>query len=364
MWLRFLLSCLLCAIFLTPVSAQDEVWPSPEVEQLYQKGKISLSKGYFEEAILLFRQAAQLAPGVAVLYRDLGQALLLARKPGEAVAAIMPIIERGSADEQTYQIAAAALTASGNTKKARTALEQGLKRYPGSGLLYHESGKTHERNGDLKKALAAWLSGIERDPGFHLNYYNAATSLARLDQPLWALLYGEIFINMERQTPRSNEVRALLIDSYRKLFVQIGSQPGAGFGSVAQNRTAPPGFEQAAMQTFISLSPVVSDGISIENLVMLRTRFAMEWARSYASRFPHSLFVYHDRMLREGRFEAYNQWLLGKAADESQHQTWIQFHKAAIPDFEQWAQTNKLQLSASDYYTLADLDRLFRKKRK
>ena len=79
------------------------------------------------------------------------------------------------------------------------------------------------------------------------------------------------------------------------------------------NTAATNGFEEAVFNTFIKLSPVVADGITTENLTMVRTRFLMDWyQQKYNEKYPFTLFSRQDRMTRDGYFDIYNQWMFGK----------------------------------------------------
>lgn len=358
-WFFTLLSVLLLH---TTAKGQVSDWPTPEVEQMYRQAKDYLSKGGIQQAISLFRQAIQLAPDVPLLHRDLGQALNITGAYSEAYDIVAPLINSRRADEQTYQIAGAALAGKGERKKARNLLERGIGIYPHSGMLYYELGKNHENSGDNEYALDAWLQGIENDPAYHLNYYEAARIYSLTDKPIWTILYGEIFVTLERHTPRSTEARRLMLNAYEAIFKNIGNLPVPKYGTFTPTM-AGTDFETAVMQTMMQLAPVVSDGITTENLIMLRTRFTMDWLTNYSARFPYSMFTYHDKLLRAGHFDAYNQWLFGKTENAGQFAAWTSFHPDAIATYESWALHTPFYPTAGDFYNKKELSRLFRKKK-
>lgn len=329
-------------------------WESPETEQLYNTAKEALSRGAIKQAIVLFQQVADREPGAAIVKRDLAQALLLAGERADAAATIEPLIESGQADEQSYQIAGSAWLQSGERKKAKKALQAGIKRYPQSGIIYHELGKYYEEGADLEYALDAWLQGIQVDPDYYLNYYEAARIYAGTSKPVWTILYGEIFVNKERQTPRSYEMRKMMLEAYRQIFTTKIEMPD----------TSDIKFDDAVTYTLLQLAPVVGDGITVENLTMLRTRFVMDWMGFYGQKYPYSLFTYQENLLQEGHFDAYNQWLFGKAENAGQYEAWIKFHTAAVPSMEKWVTAHRFQPTASDSYNDRELRALFIKKRK
>ncbi|HTM67214.1 MAG TPA: tetratricopeptide repeat protein [Flavipsychrobacter sp.] len=347
-----------------PMFAQDAgYWPSPEVEQMYRQAKEYLSRGAVNQATVLLQQAIQLAPSVLVLHRDLAQTLNLAGKYDEAYKTIEPIIDNGQGDEMSYQIAATALSGKGEKRKTKNMLEKGLKAFPNSGILYRELGLYYEKQNDQEYALDSWLKGIQMDPIYHLNYYDAARIYATTNKPIWTILYGEIFCNLERQTSRSLEMRKTILQAYQKMFSTIGTKDVPKYGtSVTEGEEET--FEAAVLQTYMQLAPVVSDGITADNLTMLRARFVMDWQSTFSEKFPFSLFTYQDKLLRDGQFDAYNQWMFGVAENAKLYETWKKFHPSTMPAFESWIVSNQYKPTASDNYNNNDLRKLFSKKRK
>lgn len=358
--------CLLMFSFLLSLNSfsQETIsWPSPEVEQMYKQAREYLTKGAVQQSVILLKQAIQLAPDVLPLHRDLANALNLTGNFKESYETIAPVIKNNQADEQTYQIAATALQGMKEKKKAKSTLENGLRAFPQSGMLYHEMGKYYESGNDMDNALQSWLQGIEKAPAYHLNYYAAAQTYFNTSRPLWTILYGEMFVNMERHTHRSLELRKQILKAYQKVFSNISPAEVPKYGSTSAAAESD-NFEKAVLQTLMQLSPVVSDGFTTDNLTMLRTRFIMDWTTNgFMQKYPFTLFTYHDRLIRDGEFEAYHQWLFGKVENEKLYEAWTKFHAETMPYFESWAKSNKYTPSATDFYNTGDLKTLFQKKK-
>ena len=282
-----------------------------------------------------------------ILHRDLAQAYNLAQNYEAAYKTVEPIIKSNQADELSFQIAGSALFGQGEHKKARKTVEAGIKIFPNSGILYHELGRYYEGGDDLEYALDAWLQGIQVDPIYHLNYYDAARLYLNTGKPVWTIIYGEIFTNLERQTNRSLEMRKMMLQAYQKVFSTVGTSDVPKYGSTATEGEEPT-FEEAVLQTFMQLAPVMSDGITAENLTMLRTRFIMDWNTGFANKYPFTLFAYHDKMLRDGEFDAYNQWMFGLAENPKAYESWTRFHVQAIPEFDCMRQTHRRAASYHD----------------
>lgn len=340
------------------LSAQT-VWSHPEAEQLYLQGSEYLKKGNFALASNAYLQAIDLEPGHLEIYKELGQSYYFAGKYKEALEAIAPLFENKNADAESYQIAAASLTAQKETRQARKRIEEGLGRYPNSGLLYFEYGRLYDDSGSPEDALRQWLKGISMDPGYRVNYYEVARLYAQSKEPWWALIYGETFVNLERVTPRADNTRKMLLEVYKSLFLKAGTN-----NIMIQNIPANPStFEQAVLSTFREAAPAVMDGVTTENLTMLRARFMTVWKVQYAAKYPHTLFNYWDQLLGNGYFDVYNQWLFAKAENDGQYKAWQSFHGAILPAFQAWAGAHPLQPTSADDYNKKKIKDLFPAKR-
>lgn len=357
---RFVIAILL--VLHGAVAYGQTKWPSPEVERMYKEARDLHAQGKLPQAITIYLQALNIAPDVMVLYRDLGQAYYLTGTYEKAKETLEPVIKNDAADEQTYRTMAGVYTALNDKKKARGILSKGIERYPNSGLLYHELGVWYETDRDMEAALKAWLDGVAADPAYHVNYYEAARAYMYGNRPpVWSIIYGEMFVNMEQQTPRANETRTMLLAAYKKLFNSVlKTEPPKFKGK--RGEAPEVAFEQAVLETYLKLAPVITDGITTENLTMLRARFMMDWNMQYSRRFPVSLFYRQDRMIREGYFDIYNQWLFGKAENQHQFEAWKKFHPDDMPDFEEWLQANAYRPVAGDNYNTKDIKGLFNKK--
>lgn len=360
----FLIVVLLSTFVAANAQVPESSWPSPEVEDMYKQGREYLMAGNFQQAIITFQQGIQLAPNQLVLYRDLGKAYYLAGDYKNAQATLEPILKSEQADDISFQTMAASQAAVGEKKKAKSTLQKGLERFPNSGILYHDMGKLYEAENELVYALQTWLDGIHKDPTYHINYYEAARMYMDTKKVVWAIVYAEIFVNIERQTPRSDEMKSMLFEAYKQLYttMPVGAIPK--FGKKKEEADKDNNFEEAVRSTYMRLAPVVSDGITTENLTMLRTRFLMDWDLRYAQKYPFSLFYYQDELIRSGNFDIYNEWLFGKADNEQEFEAWKKFHAEAMPKFEKWAAEHPIQPIAADFYNDMKVDDIFSKKKK
>lgn len=358
--LRHIIICFLPIVLATSAVAQPS-WPSPEVANLYKEARAYHSQGNLREAIIRYQQAIQIAPDIMLLHRELAYAYYLAQGYDEAIATLDPIIKQGQADAETYKIMAQCLVAKRENKKAKKLLKEAINLMPASGQLYHESGLLFMEDNEQVYALETWLEGIKQDPAYHLNYYEAAKVYMNTEQVIWAILYGEIFVNIEQHTKRSYDTRAMMVDAYKKLFTSLSTGNIPKFGAAADKSKK--SFEQAVYDTYIALSPVMSDGFTTENLTMLRTRFIMDWTLQYAAQYPFALFTRHNELVSNGYFDSYNQWLFGKVENQQQFEAWNKFHPEALKHLEGWMAQYPFRAGAGEYYNDKVNDAMFTKKK-
>lgn len=341
----------------------QEAWPSPEVEQMYHNAQQYMHMGNIKDAVTTYRQAIVLAPGKMILYKELGNALFISGNFSGAVQTLTTIIDQPGIDSASFQVLAASYAAMGDTKKATSTLQKGLEHFPHSGLLFHEMGKVHLIEKRPRAALDAWLDGMSNDPVYPLNYLDAARTCTGAGNTVWGLIFGEIFLGVAPDTVNNGEVKELLFAGYKTLFENIAGNKVAPFGK--ESTTPPPGnFEEAVLQTYESLTPVISDGISTENLVMLRTRFLMDWVPHYRKTYPCTLFFWQDDLIRNGKFETYNEWLFGETESPPEYETWNKFHDGEITRFKKWQATHPLLPTKAECYNNIKAETLLQQSKK
>ena len=271
--------------------------------------------GDFDNAILVLNNGLKQDPSNTDLKKDLVLAYTYKRDFSKALEVVKPMLEEDDVDEQTYQVAGNVYRALALYKDGEKMFKKALKKFPNSGILYNEYGELLWDNKDYS-AIQQWERGIDVTPSYAGNYYNAASYYFFTKDKVWTLIYGEIFVNMESLTERSTEVKKMLLDTYKqKLFTDIDKKDKKQSD-----------FEKAVVETYNKQSSLTAKGITIESLNMIRTRFILDWYANYASRFPFRLFDYQQQLLREGMFEAYDQWLFGPVDN--------------LASFDQWTKTN------------------------
>jgi hypothetical protein len=62
------------------------------------------------------------------------------------------------------------------------------------------------------------------------------------------------------------------------------------------------------------------------------------------------LFEYHRQLLREGLFDAYNQWLFGPVQNLTAFQNWTTVHAESYKDFSDFQRGRVFKLPSGQNY--------------
>jgi tetratricopeptide (TPR) repeat protein len=288
---------------------------SQQADSLHRVAKQFMRTGDYPNAIIVLSNALKLDPNNLELQKDLTFTYYLQRNYSASVESGRKLIARTDADEQCYQILGMAYKAIDEKKEADKMYKQGIKKFPASGELYNEYGEMLWVEKDAE-AIRFWEKGIEVDPNFSSNYYNASRYYYFTYDKVWSLIYGEMFINLESYSKRTPEIKSLLVDGYKKLFTDLRS---------TKSQTKNP-FSTAYQTVMIDQAASVNLGVTSESLSVLRSKFILEWFEKYGDKYPFRLFEYQRQLLKEGMFEAYNEWAFGAAMGLPAFQSWTAQH--------------------------------------
>jgi Tfp pilus assembly protein PilF len=311
-------------------------------QNLHETGRSFMRQGDFDNSILVLTRALQQDPKNAEIRKDLVMSHFLKRDYAKAKEQVEPLIENDNADEVAYQIAGNIYKALEEVKAADRMYKKALRKYPNSGALRSEYGELLWANKDYA-AIDEWEKGIKADPSYAGNYYNAALYYFYTKDKVWALVYGEIFVNMESLTERAVAMKQILYKAYKeKLFADIATTKDD-----EKNKSE---FAKSFLDAMNKQSSIVNRGITTETLTMIRSRFILDWYAKYASKFPFRLFDYQRQLMQEGMFEAYNQWLFGTVENLAAYDNWTKTHTQAYTNFTNFQKGRVFKVPAGQYY--------------
>jgi tetratricopeptide (TPR) repeat protein len=325
------------SIFFTALIALSATAGAQE-GNLQETARAFMRSGDFDNAIMVLNKGLQSDKENIELQKELLLAYYYKRDYAKAQDIAEKLIDRDDADATSFQLAGNVYRALENTKEAGRMYRRALKKFPASGPLYSEYG---ELLAGLKDphAIEQWERGIQADPSFSGNYYNAAAYYASTKDKVWALLYGEIFVNMESLTERATAMKKLLLQLYKERLFATDADPKTNSE-----------FAKAFLQTAQKQSGITTQGITAESLTAIRTRFLLDWYASHATKFPFKLFDYQQQLAREGMFEAYNQWLFGTVENLPAYETWTRTHNEAHTAFSAFQRSRVFRIPQGQYY--------------
>jgi hypothetical protein len=329
---KLILSILLTAIT-TVGFAQD-------AKQLFETAKSFQRQGDYANAIMVLKRALEQQPNDLEMLKALAFTYYLQRDYVSAKQTALPLVDRPDADVQTYQIMGMVYKAIEERKDCEKLYKDGLKKFPNSGVLYNEYGEMLWTKEDYS-AIKWWEKGIEVDPNYSSNYYNAAKHYYFTYDKVWPIIYGEIFVNLESYSKRTAEIKDLLLKSYQKLFAD---------GDLTLKQDVKNPFVSAYITTMAKESATVITGVTPESLTVLRTKFLLEWDDKQGNKYPFRLFDYQRQLLKEGMFDAYNQWIFGATQNLPAFQNWTTLHADEYTKFTNFQKGRVFKLPENQYY--------------
>lgn len=332
-----LLSCIL--VFSLAARAQQ-----PDAKTSQETAKTFTRQGDYANAIVVLTGAVQKDPQNIELLKDLAFNYYLQREYAKGLNIARPLTERSDADVQCYQMVGLFYKAIDDPKECEKLYKAGIKRFPRSGVLYNEYGEMLIAKQDYSAAIKQWEKGIEIDPSYSSNYYNATRYYFATYDKVWSIIYGEIFVNLESYSKRTAEIKDLLLEGYKKLFAD---------GDLLKNQNAKSPFVVAYLNTLGKLTPTIAQGITTESLTVLRTKFILAWYEKSATGFPFRLFDYQRQLLKDGLFDAYNEWVFGATENLPSFQAWTNAHSDEYNRFVNFQKGRVFKLPEGQYYQTA-----------
>lgn len=314
------------AIFLAAILLTVQFGHAQTAKELQETARSFMQQGDFSNATLVLTRAISLEPNNIDITKDLALTYYFQKDFSRALDQIKPVLDREDADDQCFQIAGNIYKYLDQPKESEKVYKKGLKKIPESSALYNDWGELQwaQKNYD---AIKQWEKGIEVDPNYSKNYYNASKYYYLTTDKVWSILYGEIFVNMEPQNKATPEIKSILLEGYKKIFIDndVNKEPKDAVS-----------FTDAFLRTMRKQSLVASSGINPESLTMIRTRFILDWFKNYGDKYPSRLFEYQRQLLQEGMFDAYNQWLFGTVQNLAAYQNWITTHATEYNEFSKF----------------------------
>lgn len=359
---KLVFTAALCLVFLSNIVGQDA--REEEADSLATIAMKLMDEGEIDRSIELLNQSKDLFNKWLYDY-EIGLAMYMKEDYAGAEKIFKKVVRRDGTDPLQYKMLGNSYSVQGDRKKARKTYHKGLKKFPDAGSLYLELGVVERAENNHNEALLYWEKGIEVDPYHASNYYWAAKYFSATSEQVWALLYGEIFLNLEFNTARTQEISALLYDVYNDVYeaetdtsgsfslTEAGHQINITIDQLEEATKSPEMLEKLLKLPFegaysLAMAPgalhYTSTGINLEGLHNLRTAFIDFWIFQDTNKqddYPFVLFPFHAQMMEQGLFVYYNYFLM-REGNKEEFEAFFEKNEIGFSRFFEWYDQNHL----------------------
>lgn len=311
-----------------------------------------MDDGHIDSSLELLDDARKLDPKSLIYPYEMAYAYYLKKDYKEAAGILKKLEKHESVNDLVYQLLGNSYDNLGNRKEAMKSYERGLKKFPGSGKLYLEMGIIQLHDEKYDKALDYFEKGISVEPTFASNYFWAAKLFCNSDEEVWGMMYGELFMNLERNTKRTVEVSKMLYDTY-KTEIKVVGDTALSVSFSKNNVVAVPDnienfripFGIGIYEPTLLLSSAGYNEVNMQTLSDIRAKFIdLYFQKGYNRRYPNVLFEYQKKIKDLGHMEAYNYWILMQG-DKYEYMNWEMANQEKWDAFVDWFGNNPIEIN-------------------
>lgn len=321
-------------------------------ENLIQAHKEMDNKQYYRAEELL-QAALELCPSETIKYKyELAWNNYLMKEYKKTIQILDTLSTNEEAPADVFQLLGNAYDELGNQNMALITYDKGLRKYPNAGCLLLEKGNLAYKRSNFIGALEQYENGIEKDPTFSSNYYRAAQIFLSSSEEVWGVMYGEIFVLLEKGGERAVEMSRKLYRTYHSEITFTTRDIRVNFNDptiVYSNSKTRPNLFPDNYENALAKACQGEKNITLESLIRIRKRFITTFYRESPS-FKNVLFDYHKKLIEQGLFDAYNYWLFGYG-NTQEAASWIKDNKAEFDKFIKWQETNPLPITKDNVFS-------------
>ena len=322
-------------ISINTFSQRNEIaWnKAKEAIQLMDNGKI-------DESIKILKECEKIDGEDYTYPYEIAYAYVLKKNYKSAIKILDKTKKYKNATSEVYQLSGNCYSFSQKPDLAIKEYETGMKKFPNDGNLHLEKGNIFLQQKKYNEAIENYENGIKADPMYPSNYYRLALLYLNSNDKLSGLIYGEIFMNLERKTKRTIEISELLFNTYKQNIQFNGDETKIDFCDVIITEkhlkeidlTLP--FCGVFVSHFI-LATVGQKEITLKSLSEIRIAFLNNYyLKEDNKKYPNVLLQYHKQMIDKNYFDSYNRYL---------------FQMGAQKEFSEWKNKN-----VNDYDNFVD----------
>ncbi|MRG46829.1 tetratricopeptide repeat protein [Chitinophaga sp. SYP-B3965] len=350
----------LCIMVTTTLVTTAQTTGREQAQAKKDKAIQLMDEGKIEPSIALLEEAIKLDPDDLTYPYEIGYAKYLAKDYAATIEIMKKLVKKKYAFPGVYQLLGNCYDMTGDADKAIDTYEKGLKEFPDAGNLYLEMGVMQMAKKDYAKAIGYFEGGVKAAPKHSSNYYWLGKLFCNSDTQVWGMLYGEIFMNIERGSKRTAEMSKLLYLTYKNSIQFKDTVKTVAFNKLNIVVTDLKDLKGAAelmksygtfVYEFLILEAITPENhIDLASLSRIRESFLQGYyQKGHAEKYPNLLFEYQQKVKQNGYLEAYNYWLLSQGNAE-EFEIWKGANKTKWEDFIRWFQQNPLEITPENKF--------------
>lgn len=311
-----------------------------------------MDKGEIEKAISMLEESLNIDTKNYLYPYEIGYAHYLNKDYEKAIKILKKVIKFKKVKEDSFILLAGTLDVSGQPDEAIKIYDKGIKKFPNSGKLYFEKAIALEALEKYEEALNHWEKGIKLTPSYPSNYHAASIYYCKYTtEKLWGILYGELFLNMERGSKRTEEISKLIYDTYKSSIIMDSESEGKVSFSKNNEIVIPKNMNKFkfpfAMPYEMTMALAITSEMGNNNMGIasfhnIRKEFINHWYDAKRHKeYPNIIYDWHKKLIDKDYFESYNYWMLMKG-NEEEFDIWYENNSQEFDDFLEWFSKNPL----------------------
>lgn len=305
----------------------------------------------YDDAILILRNCEKNDPTDYTYPYEIALAYTYKDQYQKAIDELLKVKQYSNIKSDYFQLLGNNYDYLGQSQKALQVYQEGLTRFPNAGRLYLEIGVVYEGEKKWLDAIKSYEKGIRVDPNYPSNYYRAAKIYLNSSDRLSGIIYGEIFLNIERTTKRSQEMSELLYKAYQNsISFPKENEAKVDFCKVIIDSEK---FEKSKKlplcavfgKNFI-LGVIDQKEVNLSSLSEMRTAFLINYNKQDLQDYPNVLFSYWNTLYNKGYFEAYSHYLL-QMGSRTEFSEWLSQNEVKYNAFVEWYTNSDNELNVS-----------------
>lgn len=339
----------------THIFAQEQL-----VEQLVDSAVVLMDKQQYSESMTVLQDAIQKDPKHYRANYELAFLYSMMKEYDKSLSLLKKIENSAKTNDRYYQMLGTIYDYKEMPEMAITTYQKGLAKFPDSGRLHVELGMMYHKSNNIEKALEIYEKGILADPTFPSNYFYAGLVLMGASEPVWGLMYGEIFMNLEPYTNRSRTMSEYMVSTIKENVMQNDTAFVASFtklnvGLNPQTMKLEISFPLVYQMCFNAAGRMaIEEGLDELGLYSLgyihaeQIKHGTAYYRKGSSSNP--LFEYLLKVIDAGYMEEYCS-LLYKGGFPNDYAEWMVMNKDKYLEFMQWRENNPLSINKNNIFS-------------